>query len=215
MIRVAVVEDQDDIREGLLRLIGTAEGFESVAGFSNAEDALADLPAHCPDVVLMDVQLPGMDGIECVRRLKVACPDVQFMMLTVYEDDEHIYQALVAGASGYVLKKTAPARLLEAIADLHAGGSPMSSQIARKVVQAFASRPPSEEQAVPETSPEAEQLTRREMEVLSYMARGYRYREVADALFVSVETVRTHLRHVYEKLHVRSRTEAVNKVYGR
>jgi DNA-binding NarL/FixJ family response regulator len=203
LINVAIVEDHDDIREGLAVLINGSEGFRCVATFANAEAALAELPGHEPDVVLMDIELPGMSGIECIRRLKTRHPQMQIMMRTIYEDDEKIYNSLVAGATGYILKKTPPAKLLEAIQDLHHGGSPMSSQIARKVVQAF--------QQNHQPVPPAERLSKREQEILAYLAKGHLYKEIAVALHISVETVRTHLRNIYEKLHVRTRTEAVLK----
>jgi len=157
-----------------------------------------------PDVVLMDINLPGMSGIECTRKLKARQPGLSIMVLTVYDDDEMIFESLKAGASGYLLKKTPPAKLLEAILELHNGGSPMSSRIARRVVQAF--------QAMGPSSKETENLSKREHEVLSYLVKGYRYKEIAETLFISIETVRTHLRNIYEKLHVRSRSEAVLKV---
>jgi DNA-binding NarL/FixJ family response regulator len=161
------------------------------------------LPAHKPDVVLMDIQLPGMSGIECVRDLKKLLPDLQIMMLTVYEDDDNVFKSILAGASGYVLKKTPPSELLEAISDLHNGGSPMSDRIARKVVQAF--------QQMGKSSRETENLTQRESEILSYVAKGFQDKEIAEKFFLSSETVRTHLRNIYKKLHVRSRTEATLK----
>ena len=202
-IRVAIVEDLDEIRNGLAYLIGASDGFDCVATFTNAEDALRELPRLRPDTVLMDVGLPGMSGIACIRELKQDVPDIQFMMLTVFEDDETIFQSLQAGATGYILKKTPPAKILESLKDLHDGGSPMSGEIARKVVQAF--------QKMGQSKKEVENLTAREQEILSYLAKGYRYKEIAEALFVSVETVRTHIRNIYEKLQVRSRTEAVLK----
>ncbi len=202
-ITVALVEDNKEIREGLTVLINGSEGFECVAAYPTAEDALRRIDDDAPDIVMMDIQLPGISGIECVRRLKIKNPQLQVMMQTIYEDDERIYESLVAGASGYILKKTPPSKLLEAIQDLHQGGSPMSSQIARKVVQAF--------QKLGRSSKETENLTTREHEILSYLAKGYRYREIAEMLFISIETVRTHLRNIYEKLQVRSRTEAVLK----
>lgn len=184
-------------------LINGSEGFRCIASYSNAEDALRELPTKMPHVMLMDINLPKMSGIECVRMLKARRPEIQIMMLTVYEDDEQIFRSLAAGASGYILKKTPPVKLLEAIQDVYNGGSPMSSQIARRVVETF--------HAIGPSSREMENLTKREHEILSYVAKGYRYKEIADVLFISVETVRTHLRNIYEKLHVRSRTEAVLK----
>jgi DNA-binding NarL/FixJ family response regulator len=205
-IRVALVEDDRQVREGLALLIGHSPGFACVAACPSAENALQRLPGQKPDVVLMDIQLPGMSGIECILQLKRLCPKAQIMMLTVFEDHERIYQSLKAGASGYLLKQTPPAELLEAITNLHQGGSPMSAQIARRVVEAF-QRP---------TAPEGAEalLSPREQEILHLLAQGHLYKEIADQLGRSVETVRTHIRNIYDKLHVRSRTEAVNKVFG-
>jgi len=202
-IKVSIVEDNDQIREGLSVLINGSTGFQCVATYPTAENALKYLPAHRPDVVLMDIQLPGMSGIECVRELKRLLPDLQIMMLTVYEDDDNVFKSIVAGASGYVLKKTPPSELMDAVSDLHNGGSPMSDRIARKVVQAF--------QQMGKSSRETENLTQRESEVLSYVAKGFQDKEIAEKFFLSSETVRTHLRNIYKKLHVRSRTEATLK----
>jgi DNA-binding NarL/FixJ family response regulator len=202
-IKVSIVDDNDQIREGLSILIDGSTGFQCIAKYATAENALKYLPTRKPDVVLMDIQLPGMSGIECVRELKTLLPDLQIMMLTVYEDDDNVFRSLVAGASGYVLKKTPPSELLEAISDLHNGGSPMSDRIARKVVQAF--------QQMGKSSSETENLTHRESEVLSYVAKGFQDKEIAEKFFLSSETVRTHLRNIYKKLHVRSRTEATLK----
>jgi DNA-binding NarL/FixJ family response regulator len=202
-IRVSIVEDIKDIREGLGTLICGSEGFSCVSSYPNAESALKEIIYDKPDVVLMDIGLPGMSGIDCIRKLKLKEPGIQIIMLTVYEDDDHIFNALVAGASGYLIKKTPPVKLLEAIQDVYNGGSPMSSQIARKVISEF--------QSINKSSVETESLSSREQEILSYLAKGYRYKEIAEKLFISIETVRTHLRNIYEKLHVHSRTEAVLK----
>lgn len=199
-IRVSIVEDNNEIREGLAVLIDGSPGYRCVATYPDAERALAQIPGLQPDVVLMDIQLPKMSGIECVEKLKEHHPDLQIMMLTVYEDDDNVFKSIVAGASGYVLKKTPPSELLEAISDLHNGGSPMSDRIARKVVQAF--------QQMGKSSKKTENLTQRESEILSYIAKGYQDKEIAEKLFLSSETVRTHLRNIYKKLHVRSRMEA-------
>jgi DNA-binding NarL/FixJ family response regulator len=202
-INVAIVEDNDKIRDGLSLLIDGSEGFRCVAKYSNAEDALKYLPGQKPDVVLMDIQLPKMSGIECVENLKEKSPELQIMMLTVYEDNEQVFKSLVAGATGYILKRTPPAELLEAIRELYEGGSPMSDQIARKVVQTF--------QQIGKSSKETENLSERETEILSYLAKGYQDKEIAEKFFLSVKTIRTHLRNIYKKLHVHSRTEAVLK----
>src|ERR1041384_1175748 len=202
-IRVSIVEDDDGIRESLAVIVAGSEGFRCICRHRSAEDALRDLPAAKPDVVLMDINLPKMSGINCVRKLKELLPSTQTLMLTVYEDNDSIFDSLAAGASGYLLKRTPPARLLEAIDEVHKGGSPMTTSIARRVVQSF--------QTMGRSTREEENLTPREEEILSYLAKGYRYKEIADQLFISVETVRSHLHRVYEKLHVRSRTEAVVK----
>ncbi len=202
-IKVAIVEDNDKIREGLATLIDGSQGFVCSETCESAEEALRRLPAYRPDVVLMDIQLPRMTGIECVERLKQHHPEIEFMMLTVYEDDEKVFKSILAGASGYILKRTPPAELLEAIREVHEGGSPMSDQIARKVVQAF--------REMGKSSKETENLSEREMDILSYLAKGYHDKEIADKFFLSVKTVRTHLRNIYKKLHVRSRTQAVLK----
>jgi len=202
-ITIAIVEDNEKIRDGLEVLINGSPGFSCVATYETAEEALKYLPGKKPEVVLMDIGLPGMSGIECAEELKKNLPEVQIMMLTVYEDDDRVFKSLVAGATGYVLKNTMPAELFEAIRDLHNGGSPMSNVIARKVVRAF--------QQMGNSSKDIENLSERENEILSHVAKGYRDKEVAERFFISVETVRKHLRNIYQKLHVRSRTEAVLK----
>jgi DNA-binding NarL/FixJ family response regulator len=202
-VRVAIVEDIQEIRRGLAMLIGGSSGFACVGEFSDGVEALKKIPELNPDVVLMDINMPHMNGIDCILKLRVELPSLQIMMLTVFEDDDKIFQSIVAGANGYLLKKTPPAKLLEAIQELHNGGSPMSSQIARKVITAF--------QQTKDSHSETENLSSREQEILLYLAKGFRYKEIANTLFISTETVRTHLHHIYEKLHVRSRTEAVLK----
>jgi DNA-binding NarL/FixJ family response regulator len=202
-IDVAIVEDRPEIRDGLAQLIGGSPGFRCVGVYADGFDALRAIPSLGPDVVLMDIDMPKMNGIECIRELKSRSPRLQITMLTIFEDDDKIFQSLAAGASGYLLKTTPPARLLESISELYRGGSPMSGGIARKVVQAFQRTRVSAEETV--------SLSSRELEVLSYLAKGYRYKEIADTLFLSVDTVRTHLHNIYEKLHVRSATEAVLK----
>ena len=204
-IAVAIVEDDVPAREILAGWIRNAPGFRCVGEFDDAETALAKLPIEKPSVVLFDINLPGMNGIECVRRLKPRLPDTQFVMVTVYEDANHIFNALSAGASGYLLKQTRRNELIEALKDVHAGGSPMSSQIARKVVQNFYRN---ETQT---TDGETVELSGREREVLELLARGYLYKEIADMLKISVQTVNTYIRRIYEKLHVRSRAQAVAK----
>lgn len=203
-IGVAIVEDDVPAREILAGWIRDADGFRCVGEFDDAETALAKLPQEKPSVVLFDINLPGMSGIECVRKLKPRLPDTQFVMVTVYEDANHIFNALSAGASGYLLKQTRRNELIDALKDVHAGGSPMSSQIARKVVQNFYR---TETQA----DGEAVELSPREREVLELLARGYLYKEIAEMLKISVLTVNTYIRRIYEKLHVRSRAQAVAK----
>jgi DNA-binding NarL/FixJ family response regulator len=202
-IAVAIVEDDVPAREILAGWIRSTEGFRCAGEFDDAETALAKLPNEKPSVVLFDINLPGMNGIECVRRLKPRLPDTQFVMVTVYEDVNHIFNALSAGASGYMLKQTRRHELMEALKDVHAGGSPMSSQIARKVVQSFR-RNDSEIGGTNDLSP-------REREVIELLARGYLYKEIAELLKISVQTVNTYIRRIYEKLHVRSRAQAVAK----
>jgi DNA-binding NarL/FixJ family response regulator len=205
IINVGIVEDNDKIRDGLSMLINGSEGFRCKATYSSAEEALKYLPAENPDVVLMDINLPKMSGIECVEKLKEKSPNLQIMMLTVYDDNEQVFKSLAAGATGYILKRTPPAELLQAIRELYEGGSPMTDQIARKVVQTF--------QQAGKSSKETENLSERETEILSYLAKGYQDKEIAEKFFLSVQTIRTHLRNIYKKLHVRSRTEAVLKYY--
>jgi DNA-binding NarL/FixJ family response regulator len=206
-VTVAVVEDNPELREELISLFSGFDRFSCVAIYSTAEEALRDLPAVKPDVILMDINLPGMSGIECVRRLKTRLPSVPVVMLTVYEDDDSIFESLKAGAVGYLLKKTPPARILDAIREVHGGGSPMSNQIARRVLATF--------QATPARPDDGDVLSPREQEILSQVARGLRYKEIADTLYISTDTVRTHLRNVYRKLQVRSATEALFKTKKR
>ncbi len=203
-IGVAIVEDDVPAREILAGWIRDADGFRLVGEFDDAETALDKLPLEKPSVVLFDINLPGMNGIECVRRLKPRLPDTQFLMVTVYEDANHIFNALSAGASGYLLKQTRRNELIDALKDVHAGGSPMSSQIARKVVQNFY-------RTETKTDGETVELSPREREVLELLARGYLYKEIAEMLKISVLTVNTYIRRIYEKLHVRSRAQAVAK----
>jgi DNA-binding NarL/FixJ family response regulator len=204
---VSIVEDSDQVRGTLARLINRAEGFSCLSQYSSAEAALEALPKERPNVVLMDINLPGMNGVECVRKLKQIAPEIQVMMLTVYEDTENIFNALAAGATGYLLKRTSTPELLSAIREVQRGGSPMTTHIARKVVQSF-QRAPAAQQATEGLSP-------REQEVLDHLAQGFLYKEIADKLGVSYETVHTYIRRIYEKLQVRTRTEAVAKFLGR
>lgn len=205
IITVAIVEDIKDIREGLKLLIDSSDGFTCAEVYVNAEDAVKELPHSQPDVVLMDINLPGIDGIEAIRQIKDKCPATLFIMSTVYEDDENIFESLKAGASGYLLKKTAPSKILDAITEVVNGGSPMSTQIARKVIASFQRK---------NTIDEVDILTPKEKEILKALAKGLRYKEIANEMNIGIETVRTHARKIYEKLQVQSRTEALNKVYG-
>jgi DNA-binding NarL/FixJ family response regulator len=205
MIKVAIVEDIKDIREGLQLLINSNNEFSCTHTHSTAEDALQNLANELPDVVLMDIHLPGISGIEAVKKLKAQYPSVQFIMSTVYEDDENIFESLKAGATGYLLKKTSPAKILEAITEVYNGGSPMSVQIARKVIGAFQKKNPIDETNL---------LTPKEKEILKALSKGLRYKEIAHEMQISMDTVRTHVRHIYEKLHVQSRMDAINKLYG-
>ena len=205
-IAVSIVEDDPQVRGSLAKLIDSSPGYRCVSRHGSAENALLEIPKIKPDVTLMDINLPGINGVECVRRLKPQLPGTQMIMLTVYQNTEHIFNALAAGATGYMLKQTPPAELLSAIKEVHAGGSPMSSHIARKIVQSF--------QQVASVSAEAESLSPRETEVLGLLAKGFLYKEIAEQMKVSYATVHTHIRHIYEKLHVRSRTEAVAKHLG-
>ncbi len=202
-IRVAIVEDDEQVRENLARLVGETNGFECVATFASGELALKLWPHRQLDVVLMDINLPGISGIECVRQLKLLVPDIHVVMLTVYDDSEKIFQALQMGAAGYLLKRSTAAEILDAVRDVHSGGAPMSSYIARKVVQSFRHQGASDGPG--------EKLTKRETDVLGYVSRGYTNKEIAGALGLSTETVRGYLKTVYSKLHVRSRTEAALK----
>lgn len=206
-ITVSIVEDNDQLRGTLARVISRADGFLCLSQYANAEVALENLPKERPQVVLMDINLPGMSGVECVRRLKPLAPEIQVVMLTVYEDTENIFNALAAGASGYLLKRTTSAELLAALRDVQKGGSPMTTHIARKVVQSF-------QQAGASTNP-TENLSAREKEVLDCLSQGFLYKEIADKLGISYETVHTYIRRIYEKLQVRTRTEAVAKFLRR
>lgn len=205
-IRVALVEDDASVRNALEIVLNGAPGFECAGAFGSGEEALSALEAALSQVVLMDIRLPRMSGVECVRKLKEVHPEIQVLMLTVFEDDELVFDSLAAGATGYLLKRTPPGEILDAIAEVHRGGSPMSSYIARKVVQSFQRPRSGAAHRLP--------LSEREEEILQQLAKGYRYKEIAESLSISMDTVRTHLRRIYEKLHVHSRTEAVVKFLG-
>jgi DNA-binding NarL/FixJ family response regulator len=206
MISVAIVEDSAGVRRSLEMLLNESPGFRCVCACGSAEEALRILPRDPPEVVLMDVHLPNLSGIECTARLKQLLPATQFVMLTVYTDTEKIFDALRAGASGYMLKRSSPEKILEAVTEAHAGGAPMTREIARQVVEAFKGPPLAQAEAV--------ELTRREQEVLALLAKGFANKEIAQKLSVGLDTVRYHLKQIYEKLHVRSRTEAVARFVG-
>jgi DNA-binding NarL/FixJ family response regulator len=215
-ISVCIVDDNKDIRSALEQIILMAEGYTLAGSFSDAEEALQKIPLVKPNVVLMDINLgDGESGIDCVRQLKPQNPEILFMMCTIYEEDEKIFEALKAGANGYILKKTAPGKLLDSLRELHEGGAPMSSQIARKVVNAFQSRTSPDTTGNITTAKTISILSNRENEILELLAQGMLYKEIAARLFISQETVRKHVYHIYEKLHVNNRVEAINKFYGR
>ena len=201
VISICIVDDDNGIRDSMTRFLKGTTGFRCLGVYSTAKQALEKIPQEKPDVVLMDINMPGVDGIECTRELKAAAPEVQILMLTVYEDTDLIFRALTAGASGYLLKRQPPEELVHAIKDVHQGGSPMSSSIARKVVKFF--------QQVPPRGNESEGLSAREREVLQLLAQGHAYKQISAELNISMDTTRTYIRRVYEKLHVHSRTEAV------
>lgn len=205
-ITVSIVEDNRGTRESLAELLGRVPALRCVGTHASGEEALRQIPQEKPDVVLMDINLPGMSGIECVQRLKDSMPETQVLMLTTYEEGDLIFNSLRNGASGYLLKNLPPQELIQAVEQVHAGGSPMSMQVARKVVNHF--------QQIRQPASEMETLTRREQEILALLAKGYLYKEIADHLGITVSTVRAHLHTVYEKLHVQSRTEAVVKFLG-
>lgn len=201
-IKICVVEDLKEIREGMVSLLSLDERFEMLSAFTDAETATRDLPNWQPDIVIMDINLPGMNGIECIKKVKSLCPHTQFMMFTIYENDEKIFEALAAGASGYILKKTPLIKIIESLIELNQGGAPMSMQVARKVIERMRDR---------ETDNSIHSLTHRENEVLQCLARGLLYKEIAINLNISISTVRQHIHNIYEKLHVQNRTEALNK----
>jgi DNA-binding NarL/FixJ family response regulator len=206
-IAVSIVEDQEDIRQGMQKIFSNTDGFVCRSVFENAEDAVLRLPLDQPDVVIMDINLPGMTGIEAIRQLKSAGSPMQFMMFTIYENSEHVLNALAAGASGYLLKNTPADKILEAVKELHEGGSPMNSHIARKLVVSFQKTPPSKE-------PEAYSISAREREILELLSKGLLYKEISHKLDITTGTVKQHIHKIYEKLHVQNRTEALLKVFG-
>ena len=206
-IFIAIVEDLDEVRDGLKNFISLNTDFVVAGAFRSGEEAVAEIPQLKPDIVIMDINLPGMNGIECIRQIKDKTPATQFMMLTVYENDEKVFEALKAGASGYLLKNTGLLQLAESLKELHEGGSPMSANIARKLVNIF--------QDAPKETSAIEVLSKRENEILHLLAKGLLYKEIADQLQISTNTVRQHIHKIYEKLHVQNRTEAINKAFGK
>lgn len=206
-IKVSIVEDLDEIRQGFSFLVNSSEQLECIACYSSAEEALKNLRKNTPHVIIMDIGLPGMTGIKCAKLIKKRYPSIQIMIFTIYEDDDRLFTALSAGASGYILKDTAPDKLIEAIIDLHAGGSPMSSQIARRVVLSL------QHTVNARLNANNSELSLREKEILDLLAEGFRNKDISKKLFVSDHTVKSHIYHINEKLHVKSRIEALNKFF--
>ncbi|MFM9910751.1 MAG: response regulator, partial [Chitinophagaceae bacterium] len=202
-ITISIVEDLQEVREGLETILKNSFDFLLLSSYTNGETALINLCDDQPDIVIMDINLPGISGIECVRKLRDECPATLFIMYTIFEDDEKVFEALQAGASGYLLKKTPREKIPEALKELHAGGSPMSTHIARKVIKTF-------QQA--NRLPKSGLLTNKENEVLELLSKGYLYKEIAERLHITLNTVKQHIHKIYEKLHVGNRTEALNKL---
>ncbi len=206
MITICIIEDITEIQEGLKLIIENDERFLLLKCFATAEDAIEHLPLLIPNIVIADINLPGKSGIDCVLNIKEKVPNIQFIMFTIYEDNDQVFDAIKAGANGYILKNTPPHKIIEALIDLSEGGSPMTAKIARKVIANMQTKP---------TSPEIELLTPRENEVIQLLSKGYLYKEIADKLTIAVSTVKRHLSHIYQKLQVQNKTEALNKMYSR
>jgi DNA-binding NarL/FixJ family response regulator len=204
-IKVCLVEDIKEIREGMISLLTLDQRFEVLAAYTDAETAAEHLPDWNADIVVMDINLPGMSGIECIKKVKKQCPRSQFIMFTIYEDDEKVFDALEAGANGYLLKKTPLAKITDSLVELHEGGSPMSTQIARKVI---------EKMHIAESEEDQNILSPRENEIIQLLAKGLLYKEISEQLNITTGTVRQHIHRIYEKLHVQNRTEAINKAFG-
>lgn len=206
-IKVAIIEDVAEYRKALQLIINSTPNIKCVSSFPNGSFAIAEIPKMDLDIILVDINLPDINGIEVIRELKLVCPKLQFLVLTVYEEDEKILNALSAGASGYILKSTVPSKIIDAIVELHDGGSPMSSNIARKVVQYL------NKSVTESNNPYESLLTKREKEILNLLSTGLIYKQIADTLFISVETVKSHCHNIYDKLHVTTKMEAVNKYF--
>jgi DNA-binding NarL/FixJ family response regulator len=207
MITICIIEDLLEIQKGLQTIIESDPRFQILKCFENAEDAIAELPILQPEIVLTDINLPGKSGIDCIVEIKTKIPDTQFIMFTIYEDNDQVFEALKAGASGYILKNTSPEKIIESLIELHEGGSPMSPKIARKVLGSF--------NITPNTSVVSDLISKREQEVLELLSKGFLYKEIADQLNITLSTVKRHLNHIYQKLQVQNRTEAINKMFGR
>ncbi len=205
MITICIIEDLIEIQKGLQSIIETDSRFRLLQSFENAEDAIAQLPLLNPDIVLTDINLPNKSGIDCITEIKAKIPNSQFIMFTIYEDNDQVFEALKAGANGYILKNTSPEKIIEALVELNDGGSPMSPKIARKVLSSFNIS----------NNNVCELISKRELEVLELLSKGFLYKEIADKLNIAISTVKRHLNHIYAKLQVQNKTEAVNKLYGR
>ena len=204
LITICVVEDHEEIRNGLAAIITMTEGMHVLGTFANAEQALQEIPLMQPDIVIMDINLPDINGIECIVRIREKCPTIQFMMFTIYENSDTVFQALEAGATGYLLKNSPPSRIIESLHEMHKGGSPMNADIAKKLVLRFQNQSMLNNEY---------NLTPKEIQILKLLAKGYFYKEIAEEQGVSVNTVKEHIRHIYEKLHVQNRSEAINKMF--
>jgi DNA-binding NarL/FixJ family response regulator len=206
MISICIIEDLIEIQKGLQTIIESDSRFSLLQSFENAEEAIAKLPLLNPNIVLTDINLPGKSGIDCITEIKNEIPDTQFIMFTIYEDNDQVFEALKAGASGYILKNTTPEKIIESLLELNEGGSPMSPKIARKVLTSF---------NVTTNNNVSELISKREQEVLELLSKGFLYKEIADKLNITLSTVKRHLNHIYQKLQVQNKTEAINKMYGR
>ncbi len=206
MITICIIEDLIEIQKGLQTIIESDSRFKLLKSFENAEDAIAQLPILNPDIVLTDINLPGKRGIDCITEIKNEIPDTQFIMFTIYEDNDQVFEALKAGASGYILKNTSSEKIIESLLELNDGGSPMSPKIARKVLSSF---------NVITKNNVSDLISKREQEVLELLSKGFLYKEIGDKLNITLSTVKRHLNHIYQKLQVQNKTEAINKMYGK